>query len=379
MADQRVAIKMVDIDSVGAGGGSIAKIDSLGLLKVGPESAGADPGPACFGHGQDATVTDADLVLGYIPDDYFLGGEMRLDVDRARNAMTRVGQPLGLDPTAAAEAIFATVNATMADQIIGVSTKRGHDVRECVMVSGGGGGPVHAGFIADHLGIPKVVIPSVAALYSAFGMFAMGLGGDYARSYVGRAQDVDLEAMNRLYQEMEVEARAAFLRIGVGENAVMLGRTVDMRYIGQFHEVEVDMGGGDVSREKVDGAVDAFGRKHEELYTFSMPWKGVEILTLRVKAMTSNAPFRLREIDAGGPDPEAALKRKRRCRFDGQDVNTPVYDSRILRAGNVISGPAIIEEATTTVVVPRAYRCTVDKYRSYLLTRSDGAGEEEMP
>ena len=185
--DQRVAIKMVDIASIGAGGGSMAKIDALGLLRVGPQSAGADPGPACYGNAENATVTDANLILGYVPADYFLGGEMKLDEKASRRAMKPLMERLGLDEKGAAEAIFRTVNANMANKIAEVSTKRGYDIRNTIMIAGGGGGPIHGGFIADSLGVRRVVVPPVAALYSAFGMFAMDIGQDYARSFVSRA------------------------------------------------------------------------------------------------------------------------------------------------------------------------------------------------
>ena len=368
--DQRVAIKMVDIASIGAGGGSMAKIDALGLLRVGPQSAGADPGPACYGNAENATVTDANLILGFVPADYFLGGEMKLDEKASRRAMKPLMEKLGVDEKGAAEAIFRTVNANMANKITEVSTKRGHDIRDSIMIAGGGGGPIHGGFIADALGIKRVVVPPVAALYSAFGMFAMDIGQDYARSFVGRTNNIDLDTLNRVYAELEAEAQTAFKQHGVPPDKVILKRSADLRYVGQFHEVEVDMASGKITREAVDAAAAGFARKHEELYTFAMPWKAVEILTLRLKATTPNAPFALPQVAKGDADPKPALKRRRTCRFNGRDVDTPIYDGEKVLAGNVISGPAIIEETTTTVVIPEAYVCSVDKYKNYILTRS---------
>ena len=367
--DQRVAIKMVDIASIGAGGGSIAKVDSLGLLRVGPASAGADPGPACYGRGSEATVTDANLILGYVPADYFLGGEMKLDVDASRKAMAPLAKLLGTSDIGVAESIFRTVNANMANKITEVSTNRGYDVRNTVMIAGGGGGPIHGGFIADALGVHKVVVPPVAALYSAFGMFAMDIGQDYARSFVSRVNSVDLNTLNEIYREMEAEAVSSFRAHGVDQKDILFKRTADMRYVGQFHEVETDVPNGNLVRDMVDAAGNAFARKHEELYTFAMPWKAVEILTLRLKATTPNAPFALPQVAQGGVDPAKALKRRRTCRFNGRDVDTPIYDGEKVMAGNIISGPAIIEETTTTVVIPEAYICSVDKYKNYILAR----------
>jgi N-methylhydantoinase A len=367
--DQRVAIKMVEIASIGAGGGSISKIDALGLLRVGPESAGADPGPACYSRGTDATVTDANLILGYIPTDYFLGGEMKLDAAASRRAMKPLSKRLGLDETGVAEAIFRTVNANMATKITEVSTKRGYDVRDTVMIAGGGGGPVHAGFIADSLGVRKVVIPPIAALYSAFGMFAMDIGQDYARSFVSRVGSVDLDALNRIFSEMEAEAMMAFRAHGVDAKMITLKRTADLRYVGQFHEVEAEFANGKLTSKSVDAAASFFAHKHEELYTFSMPWKAVEILTLRLKASTPSAPFALPQVNKASGDAAGALKRRRACRFNGRDIDTPVYDGEKILAGHIISGPAIIEETTTTVVIPETYVCSVDKYKNYILTR----------
>jgi len=348
VADQRVAIRMVDIESIGTGGGSIASIDALGLLKVGPESAGADPGPACFGKGDEPTVTDADLVLGLVPGDYFLGGDMTLDIERSRKAIDKVAKPLEIDTVEAAFSIFTLANANMANEIIKLSTQRGYDVRQASMIVGGGGGPVHAGFIADRLNIPSVIIPSVD---------------------VRRLDVADSNDLASLYQEMEDEAVAAFEKIGVGEKDIKFRRTIDMRYIGQFHEVEVDVDGGEFTQKSLSNAAAAFGVKHEELFTFAMPWKGVELLTLRVKATTPNAPFKLPEIPSGGPDASAAKKRVRQCYFGDGFVEVQVYDGNKLAADNAIPGPAIIEEATTTVVIPETYDCLVNSNKNYVFTR----------
>lgn len=367
VGEERVAIKIVDVASVGAGGGSIAWIDPFGLLRVGPQSAGADPGPACYGKGTEPAVTDADLVLGYVPHDYFLGGEIQLDVTAAKRAIKKVADPLGMSIEEAAQAIFTTVNHVMADQITEVSTMRGYDVREFALIAGGGAGPVHAAAIAEALGISTVVVPSVAALYSAFGMFAMDIGRDYARSYPTRAANADVGVINRLYAEMEAEALAAFRAMNVAPTDVRFVRTADMRYTGQFHEVEVEIASGTLTEKEIADAVAAFHRKHEALYTFSLPFLSVEFLTFRLLASAPKAPFRLREIEASTADPAQALKRYRKCLFNGTETETPVYDGEKLLAGNVIAGPAIIEEPTTTVVIPASFRCTVDGYKNYVL------------
>ena len=369
VANERVAIKMVDVQSVGAGGGSIAWIDSLGLLQVGPQSAGADPGPACYGKGTEPTTTDADVVLGYIPWDNFLGGEIKLDPEASRKAIKKVADPLGMTVEEAAQSMFTTINHVMANQTAAVLTKRGFDVRDFAMVAGGGAGPVHAAAIADVLRIPTVVIPPVAALYSAFGMFAMDIGRDYARSYPARADSIDMDQVTRLYDEMAEEAYAAFASMGVPKERVTLTRTADMRYVGQFHEVEVEVANGKVDASSLPQILDAFNKKHEKLYTFSMPFLKIEFLTFRLKASAPKAPFQLKKIKKGTADATAALARRRECIFDGKWVNTPIYDGGKLLAGNILEGPAIIEETTTTVVIPQGFRCTVDEYKNYVLRK----------
>lgn len=377
VGEERVAIKMVDIHSAGAGGGSIAWIDSLGLLRVGPHSAGAEPGPACYSKGgKNPTVTDADLLLGYVPADFFLGGEIQLSPERAGEAVKQVASPLGMTVAQAAQAIFTTVNSFMADQITEVSTKRGYDVRDFALVGGGGAGPVHAAAIAELLSIPTVVIPSVAATYSAFGMFAMDIGRNFARSYICGAKRIDSERVKQLYQEMEAEALEGFRSNGIPPEQVVFSRTADMRYVGQFHEVEVELSGANLTASQLEDTLTKFHERHEELYTFSMLWKSVEFLTFRLRATAARAPFRLREIGRVGPDSAIGLKRRRSCWFDGREVDTPVYDGTQLLAGCRFHGPAIIEETTTTVVIPASFLCTVDQWKNYLLTRV-GKGNED--
>lgn len=394
--DERVAIKMVDIVSAGAGGGSIAWVDSLGLLRVGPHSAGSEPGPACYGKGgQDPTVTDADVVLGFVDPDFFLGGEMALDATLAERAIAdKVAAPLGMSVKEAAQAIMTAVSSFMADEINEVSTRRGIDIRDLTLVAGGGAGPVHAAFIAEILNLPSVIVPSVAATYSAFGMFAMDVGRNYARSYITRAVDVDADRVQSLYREMEDQAITAFEEMGYAADDVSFVRTADLRYIGQFHEVEVAVpigigqdgapspkvtasvfrdAGGLRMADAVEEAIANFHDKHMDLYTFNMPWQGVELLTFRLRAAARRAPFELRRIESGGEDASHALKSTRPCVFGGAEEETPIYDGERLLSGNVIEGPAVIEEPTTTVVVPRSFTAKVDDEGSYHLTRNQEA------
>jgi N-methylhydantoinase A len=365
---ERVATKLVDVHSVGAGGGSIAWLDSLGLLRVGPRSAGSSPGPAAYGKGgTEPTVTDADVLLGYLPVDTPLGGLIALQPDRARSAVETVAGPLGMDADEAAQAIFTTVNSFMADQITEVSTRRGHDVRDFTLVAGGGMGPLHGPFIAKLLGVDTVLVPGSAGTYSAFGMLAMDVGRTYIRTYVTRLTELDVAEVNRLYAEMEDEARAAF---APGEE-IVLARTADVRYVGQFSEVEIEIPAGELGRADIDVAVERFHARHEELFTFNMEWKGVELLTLSLRATTPRAPLAVRDgRDAGSGE---ALKSRRDCWFEGDRVEADVYAGDRLAAGTVLDGPAIVEEQGTTMVVPPGFSCEADRAGGYVL-RNRGAG-----
>jgi len=371
VGDERVAIKLVDIHSAGAGGGSIAWVDSLGLLRVGPQSAGADPGPACYGKGgSEPTVTDADLLLGYIPHDYFLGGEIQLNEEVAKQAIQKVGERLGLGLTETARAIFVTVNSFMADQVTEISTKKGYDIRDFALIAGGGAGPVHAAGIADILGVPTVIIPRFAALYSAFGMFAMDAGQSYARSYIARADRLDLDQVNKLFLDMKDEAVQTFQSFGIGKKEdLRITRTADMRYTGQFNEVEIALPYSTLKREDVEEIVNTFHTAHRRLYNFSVPSRPVEFHTFRIKALSPKIPFTIKDGSVGNVNVPSALKRKRSCFFSGAFVETAVYDGEKLQPKDLIQGPAIIEETTTTVVIPESFCCEVDPLRNYILRR----------
>lgn len=371
VGDERVAIKMVEMHSIGAGGGSLAWIDSLGLLRVGPQSAGADPGPACYGRGGElATVTDANVLLGYIPTDFFLGGEIKLDAERSRQAICKIADPLKMKESEAAQAIYNIINSLMADQVIELSTKRGYDVRDFALVVGGGAGAVHGASIAELLGVPSVVIPKYSALYSAFGMFAMDVGREYTQSYMVRADKVDLKRLENLYRGLVRQAIADLKESHAAASELVMNRTAQMRYVGQFHEIEVPLSGELSSTDDVDEVVKAFHKRHKELYTFDLSKRAVEFRTISLRATVKGGhDLKLVPLTRGKTDAKAAFKRKRRCLFGKGWVETPCYDGARLLAGNVIPGPAIVEEVATTIVIPENFVCTVDKSGSYLLKR----------
>jgi len=376
VGEHRVAIKMVDVPTVGAGGGSLAWIDSLGLLRVGPQSAGADPGPAAYGKGENATVTDADLALGYIPADYFLGGDITLDVQRSHQAVGAIGRALKMDVDQTAQAIFTTINTVMANLITEVCTKKGLDVRDFTLVAGGGAGGIHAAAIAKQLSIPMVMVPRVAALMSAFGMFAMDLGLEYARSCARTQNQLDFAEINRLYADMRQQAKDDFVRIGIPEAQLSYHPTVEMRYAGQFHEVEVELPTTKLDAETLQALLKSFHAKYERMYTYSMPWRGAEFLTFRLKVTAPARPLTLAASTKTANSIESARRGSRRCQFDGspQRVDTPVYDWDRLAPGHKVSGPALIDDKTTTVLVIPGFTCEVDPYRNLVL-QANGARE----
>lgn len=369
VGEHRVAIKMVNVPTVGAGGGSLARIDSLGLLRVGPQSAGADPGPAAYGIGDEATVTDADLVLGYLSADNFLGGDITLDVKRSHDAVARVGAGLKMDVNQAAQAIFSTINTVMSDLITEVCTKEGRDVRDFTLVAGGGAGGIHAAAIARQLSIPMVIVPRVAALMSAFGMFAMDLGFEYARSCARREKQLDFDEIGGLYADMRRRARQDFARIGIPEAQLTFQPTVEMRYVGQYHEVEMDLPAEALNAENFQVLLQNFHAKYEKMYTYSMKWREAEFLTFRLKVTIPPRPMELTVEKKAAGNVEAARRGSRKCLFDGnpERTDTPAYDWDKMEPGHKITGPALVDDKNTTVLVLPGFTCEVDAYRNLLL------------
>jgi len=369
VGEHRVAIKMVDVPTVGAGGGSLAWVDSLGLLRVGPQSAGADPGPAAYGKGEVAAVTDADLVLGYIPADYFLGGDIKLDVERSHRAVARIGNKVNMSEDETAQVMFTTINRVMANLITEVCTKKGHDVRDFTLVAGGGAGGIHAATIAHQLSIPMVIVPRVAALMSAFGMFAMDLGLEYARSCARRQNQLDFAEINALYADMRRKSKEDFARIGISEAQLSYHPTVEMRYVGQFHEVEIDLPPGELNSESLPVLLANFHSKYEKMYTYSMVWRAAEFLTFRLKVTTPPRPLMLAAGAKGMKSVETARRGSRPCLFDGSTarVDTPSYDWDRMEPGHRVTGPALIDDKTTTVLVVPGFVCEVDAYSNLVL------------
>ena len=371
LSGQRLAVKLVDVHSIGAGGGSIAWFDALGLLRVGPQSAGSVPGPACYGGGgEQATVTDANVVLGYISPDYFLGGEIKLDAAAAGAAVARtVGERLGQSVEDAAYAIFDIVNEGMADALNERCTKRGFDPREFLLISAGGAGGLHAATIAQKAKIGRVMIPRFASAYCAFGMQLPDYSHDYVRSYSTRIDNIDVAKANALFAEMEREGRAVLMAAGIPAERMRFVRSVDMRYAGQFHEVDVPAPEGDLDAARVEELTASFHVRHSERYSFSLGDRQVEILYLRVRAVGATDKINLKPADKGAVRP--SVKGSRRAYFGRAHgwVDVDVHSASAVAVGARLPGPAIVEDPTTTILIPHDFVCDVDGYGNFLLTR----------
>ena len=365
-----IRVPVIELIEIGAGGGSIARVDRMGLLKVGPDSAGADPGPACYNlGGRFPTVTDADLLLGYLDAEFFLGGRMRLDREAARRSVEEhVARPLGLDVTGAAWGIHRLVNENMAAAARIHGIERGRDLRQYPLFAFGGAGPVHCWQVAKILKVPRILIPFGAGAMSAYGLLAAPLAFDFVRTGQERLDRADWPAINRRFAEMEEEGRALLARAGVAPTDVGLARIAEMRYAGQGHEVECRVPLGALSTESLPAITASFESAYRALY-HRLP-QGVPIEALNWRLTVSGPkptseptgrPEPGRDAGAGSARP-APLKATRMAYFAeaGGFVETPVYDRYALRPDAGFIGPAIVEERESTAVVGPGGRCRVD-------------------
>ncbi len=371
-----VRVPVIEMIEIGAGGGSIARVDSLGLLKVGPDSAGAEPGPICYGRGGTApTVTDADLLLGYLDADFFLGGRMRLDVARTEAAIAELGARLGLSAIEAAWGIHQVVNENMAGAARIHAVERGRDPRGYPLFAFGGAGPVHAYGVATILGVPELVVPLGAGVTSALGFLVAPFAFDYVRSLYAPLDALDWDAANGLLREMADEGTATLAAAGVPRDAMTFRRTVEMRYRGQGHEVAVPLPDGDLSPASQPALEAAFEEVYRRLYGRTAPGVALEALTWRVVASGPRPEIRLMAEDGGTANAAEAIKGERPIYLPGRRdfATVPVYDRYRLGPGASFTGPAVVEERESTVIIGGG-RTEIDAYRNLIVTlRADEA------
>ncbi len=362
-------IPMTDIHTIGAGGGSMATATAMGNLTVGPQSAGAIPGPACYDQGGTApTVTDANLVLGRIPP-YLLGGEVPLNVERARQAIhDQLAVPLGLDLYQAAAGIVQIVNNNMIGALRVVSIEKGYDPRDFALIAFGGAGPLHAGQLAALLGVASVIIPPHPGILSALGLLSTDLQHDAVRTFLQRGPTYDLAGIEAVYRTLQEEVAGHLTAEGVPVEQQTFQRLADLRYAKQGFEVTVDFLQTEVTTASVQQLIDAFHQRHEQLYTYAAHDTPVEIVNLRLRAVGQMDKLALPRIEAVAeatiPNPEHT----RQVYFSDLGLTkTPVFLRHTLRAGHVIDGPAVVEQLDATTVIYPGHQAVVDAYGNLLM------------
>lgn len=365
-----VQIPMIDIQEVGTGGGSIARLAAGNSLRVGPQSAGSVPGPACYGlGGAEPTVTDANLILGRLSENRFLGGEMQLNARAARQAMAdRIGLDLGLDVEVAAEGVIRIAASTMSHVVKRVTTERGLDARDFPMVAFGGAGPLHAVLVARELQMLRVIIPNAPGHFAAYGMLVADLRKDYVRTRFTPLEAVSFPELNALYEEMEAGGTADIRRAAVHVGAIRVNRGLDMRYVGQEHAVSVEIPvevfqAGDLREIKR-----LFDAVHLQRYGYCSDAERAEIVNIRTSVSGDMSKPTISEIPVGGLEPEDKPD-MRPVYFTAEDgwQQTPVYQRTGLRAGNRIAGPALIEEYASTTVIFLGDQLEVDKFGNLII------------
>ncbi|MFH1159377.1 MAG: hydantoinase/oxoprolinase family protein [bacterium] len=375
----RIALPTLDIVTIGAGGGSIGWIDKGGLLKMGPQSAGALPGPVSYMRGgEEPACTDADLILGYLDPDYFAGGKYKLDKEKATEITAScLGGPLGLNPQQAAAGMYRVINMNMAQGVRQVSVERGYDPREFLLICAGGAGAIHAGEICRELEIPMFVVPAVASIFCAAGMLLGDLKHDYVRSYISRYSGIDRKRFLELYREMQEEAENTLRGEGIDAAKITYYPSLDLRYTGQFHEVPLEVSMQEILDFRLDRIREAFHNEHNRKYGYELRTEGTELemINVRLRAVgITDKPVSLSGTDRNNTcDAQQASKGTRMAYVpeDNEMQELPVYDGDILGEGILIKGPAIIEQVNTTLFLSSSYHCETITGGSFIVTNKN--------
>ena len=368
--ERPILLPVVDMREIGAGGGSIAWIDEAGALHVGPQSAGAEPGPACYMQGgTEPTVTDADLQLGILDPDYFLGGEKNISPQLSRETIEKVARYFDISVDEAALGIIKIVNNNMSGLLQSVTVKRGYDPREFAMVAFGGAGPTHAAAIARELNIPTVIVPPFPGVFSAWGMLMADLRHDFGQTYITSMGDAKVESINKIFRELEARVKDLFERENISDENIVVTYQMDLRYYGQEHTLSVP-----APSKLADADKAALGKSFDELhlkvYGHNAPEEPKEIVSLKVTGIGKVRKPVLQTIRHGGESPasQSMLGERRVYLGDGRYQEFSIYQRHKLRAGNLIPGPAIIEEPTSTTVLEKGQICSVDQYGNLIIT-----------
>ncbi len=364
-----VALPMIDINTVSAGGGTLAHVDRFGELIVGPHSAGAVPGPACYMRGGDKpTITDCNAVLGYLSPDNFLGGKMKLDIAASRKAIeTSVSAPLGISIEEGAEGIVRIINVKMQEAIKAISTMRGHDLRDFMLLAFGGAGPLHAARIAEELGMAGVIVPLYPGVYSALGLVMSDVKHDYIRSRMVQLANVSEAQVNTIFADLESEARKDLAQESFTDDQTAFEYGLDMRYAGQGYEMTLPacspLKAGDLAKLRRD-----FDEEHRKLFGHTAPDEPVEIVSFRLRGIGRVPPVEFPKFKPTGAALSEAIREHRPAMFNGQMVDCPVYQRDALDVGVSFVGPAIVDQLDCTTVIPPGHHVRIDDYRNMILT-----------
>jgi N-methylhydantoinase A len=375
IARRQIDVPALDMTSISAGGGSIAWVDSGGFLNVGPQSAGADPGPACYGRGGTRpTVTDADIVCGYLNPDYFLGGAQTLDVNAARNALkAHVADPLKMDVLEAAAGIQRIVDMRMADEVRVFAAKRGVDLSAFTLLPFGGAGAVHAAAVAAELGMRRILVPPRPGAFSALGLLCTDVVHDYIRSELRPLDAVSAEHAESIFQELEAKAREELAAEGMASAAARFARELDLRYTGQGYELRTPLDGlftDQLTAASIAAARERFDERHAQIHGHAAKERPVEVVSYRVRVRVAVPKYEPRSEPAPARPAAAVAKGKRRIHFSAKDSSeATLYERDKLDIGTAITGPAIVEQFDATTVVPRGWSGRVDGYRNLILER----------
>ncbi|HUZ21998.1 MAG TPA: hydantoinase/oxoprolinase family protein [Acidimicrobiales bacterium] len=368
IGDRHVALPMIDVVTVGAGGGTLARVAAGGLLEVGPESAGAVPGPACYGRGGDApTVTDANLHLGYLSERNPLAGSLELSRQRATEAIARVAAPLGLDVNRAAQGIVDIVDARMEEAIRSISTMRGHDVRDFVLIAFGGAGPLHAGSMLDALGMRAVVVPANPGVFSAMGLLQTDVRRDVARSKVSPLESLVAADASAIFAELESGALGEFEQDGIDAGNVAFELAIDLRYRGQGYELTVAVDPEEIASGRLDVIRKRFDHAHEQRFGSAAPDEDVEVVTYRIVASAAVPRVAFAESAPSGRAVADAVVDKAPMCFDGAWRQCAVYARHLLGAGDVVDGPAVIAQMDSTTLIRPGHRASVDRWGNLVI------------
>lgn len=370
-----IALPMMDINTVSAGGGTVARVDRFGALEVGPQSAGAVPGPACYGRGGEApTITDCNLLLGYLSADNFNDGRMRLDRGKAEAAVERVARPLSLDAVAAAEGVVRIIDVKMEEAIKAISTMRGHDLRDFMLLAFGGAGPLHAARLARALGMAGVIVPLYPGVFSALGLLMSDVKHDYVRSRMTLIAELDPQGVEQTFAALEAQALGDLRRDGFANNDVRVERALDMRYAGQGYEITVACTAGEVAalallRKKFD-------LEHQRQFGHMAPEEPVEVVSYRVRGIGPVPAVSLPQFAPQGGALGDALRETRPARFDAETISCPVYQRDKLDVDAILHGPAILDQFDCTTVICAGQVARVDQWKNLIVTQESGVQTE---